>query len=101
MDHKQLRAFLTIAETGNMTRAAEMLNVVQSAVSRQIQLLEDDLGVKLFRERHGIALTGAGKSLQGAFGDVGAADPAGAATGRAHRAVHQRRLDLGRLHRAL
>ncbi|HSV78302.1 MAG TPA: LysR substrate-binding domain-containing protein [Ramlibacter sp.] len=66
MDHKQLRAFLTVAETGNMTRAAEQLNVVQSAVSRQIQLLEEDIGVQLFqRERHGMALTDAGKSLQG------------------------------------
>ncbi len=66
MDHKQLRAFLTIAETGNVTRASELLNLVQSAVSRQIQLLEEDLGVELFaRERHGMSLTEAGKSLLG------------------------------------
>jgi LysR family transcriptional regulator, nitrogen assimilation regulatory protein len=66
MDHKQLRAFLTIAETGNVTRASELLNLVQSAVSRQIQLLEEDLGVELFaRERHGMSLTDAGKSLLG------------------------------------
>ena len=66
MDYKQLRAFLTIAETGNMTRASEMLNLVQPAVSRQLRLLEDDVGVKLFeRERYGMALTDAGKSLLG------------------------------------
>ena len=66
MDHKQLRAFLTIAETGNVTRAAELLNLVQSAVSRQVQLLEQDLGVQLFqRERHGMLLTDAGRLLQG------------------------------------
>lgn len=66
MDHKQLRAFLTIAETGNMTRAAELLNLVQPAVSRQLRMLEDDIGAQLFeRERHGMALTEAGKALQG------------------------------------
>lgn len=43
MDHKQLRAFLTIAETGNMTRAAELLSLVQPAVSRQLRMLEDDI----------------------------------------------------------
>lgn len=66
MDHKQLRAFLTIAETGNVTRAAELLHLVQSAVSRQVQLLEEDLGVSLFeRERHGMQLTDAGRLLLG------------------------------------
>lgn len=47
MDHKQLRAFLTIAKTGNMTRAAELLNLVQPAVSRQLRMLEDDIGTRL------------------------------------------------------
>lgn len=66
MDYKQLRAFLTIAETGNMTRASEMLHLVQPAISRQLRLLEEDIGVKLFqRERYGMALTEAGKSLLG------------------------------------
>ncbi|MDB5930238.1 MAG: bacterial regulatory helix-turn-helix, lysR family protein, partial [Polaromonas sp.] len=66
MDHKQLRAFLTIAETGNLTRAAELLNLVQPAVSRQVHLLEEDLGTQLFeRQRYGMALTDAGKSLLG------------------------------------
>lgn len=66
MDHKQLRAFLTIAETRNMTRAAEILNLVQPAVSRQLRLLEEDLGTQLFeRERQGMVLTEAGKALFG------------------------------------
>jgi len=43
MDFKQLRAFLTVAETGNVTRAAEVLHLVQPAVSRQIMLLEQTL----------------------------------------------------------
>ena len=64
MDLKQLRAFVTIAETGNMTRAAELLHLVQPAVSRQLRLLEDDVGARLFqRERHGMALTDAGRAL--------------------------------------
>jgi LysR family nitrogen assimilation transcriptional regulator len=64
MDFKQLRAFLTVADTGNVTRAAELLNLVQPAVSRQLRLLEEDIGIELFdRERHGMVLTGAGKAL--------------------------------------
>lgn len=65
MDFKQLRAFLTVAETGNVTRAAELLCIVQPAVSRQLRLLEEDIGMELFeRERHGMVLTDAGKALQ-------------------------------------
>jgi LysR family transcriptional regulator, nitrogen assimilation regulatory protein len=64
MDFKQLRAFMTIADTGNVTRAAELLNVVQPAVSRQLRLLEEDVGSDLFeRGRHGMVLTEAGKAL--------------------------------------
>jgi DNA-binding transcriptional LysR family regulator len=64
MDFKQLRAFLTVADTGNVTRAAELLNLVQPAVSRQLRLLEEDVGAELFeRERHGMVLTDAGKAL--------------------------------------
>lgn len=64
MDFKQLRAFLTVAETGNVTRAADVLHLVQPAVSRQVRLLEEDVGVPLFeRERHGMVLTQAGQTL--------------------------------------
>jgi DNA-binding transcriptional LysR family regulator len=64
MDFRQLRAFLTVADTGNVTRAAEVLHVVQPAVSRQLKLLEEDIGAPLFqRERHGMVLTDAGKAL--------------------------------------
>jgi DNA-binding transcriptional LysR family regulator len=66
MDFKQLRAFLTVAETGNVTRAAEMLHIVQPAVSRHLQLLEADIGVPLFeRQRHGMVLTEAGRAMAG------------------------------------
>lgn len=64
MDLKQLRALLTVAETGNVTKASALLNIVQPAVSRQLRLLEDDLGTVLFeRGRHGMHLTDAGKAM--------------------------------------
>lgn len=64
MDFKQLRAFLTVAETGSVTRAGDVLHLVQPAVSRQLKLLEEDIGTPLFeRERHGMVLTDAGKAL--------------------------------------
>ena len=66
MDIKQLRSFVTISETKNITKAAALLNLVQPAVSRQIHLLEEELGVELFeRGRHGMHLTNEGKILEG------------------------------------
>ncbi|QHI97612.1 LysR family transcriptional regulator [Xylophilus rhododendri] len=64
MDLKQLRALVTVADTGNVTRAAALLNIVQPAVSRQLRLLEEDVGAALFdRSRQGMALTEAGRTL--------------------------------------
>lgn len=64
MDIKQLRALLAIAETGSATKAAELLRIVQPAVSRHVRLLEEEFGVELFeRERHGMVLTDAGRTL--------------------------------------
>ena len=64
MDLKQIRAFVTVAETGSVTRASALLNLVQPAVSRQLRMLEEDLGTNLFdRSRHGMQLTPAGKSM--------------------------------------
>lgn len=58
-----LRVFEVVARTQNLTAAAQELHVTQSAVSRQIGVLETYLGVELFRrERHGVALTRVGKS---------------------------------------
>ncbi len=60
-----LVVFEAAARHGNFTRAAEELDVTQSAVSRQIQLLEDHLGTSLFqRHSRGLALTEEGKRLQ-------------------------------------
>lgn len=64
MDIKQLRALVTVADTGNVTKASALLNLVQPAVSRQLRLLEEDVGVQLFdRSAHGMDLTVAGRTL--------------------------------------
>ena len=56
-----LRVFEVVARTGNLTTAALELKVSQSAVSRQVGVLETYLGVLLFnRERLGVSLTAAG-----------------------------------------
>ncbi len=49
MEMRVLRYFLEIARAGNMTRAAETLHVSQSALSKQVKELEQELGKKLFR----------------------------------------------------
>ncbi|WTB87293.1 LysR substrate-binding domain-containing protein [Streptomyces cellulosae] len=62
MDVKQLRALVTVAEVGSVTRAAELLHLVQPAVTRQIRTLEEELGVPLFqRTRQGMRPTDAGQ----------------------------------------
>jgi DNA-binding transcriptional LysR family regulator len=64
MDLKQLQTFLAIAECGSATKAAQLLNIVQPAISRQMRLLEEELGTALFvRERNGMELTEAGRTL--------------------------------------
>ena len=52
MEIRTLRYFLETAREGNMTRAAERLAVSQSTLSKQLKLLEEELGKKLFI-RHG------------------------------------------------
>ncbi|MDD2709334.1 MAG: LysR family transcriptional regulator [Verrucomicrobiae bacterium] len=61
----QLKYFLTVAEHKNMTLSARKLFVSQPAVSRQLQLLENELECRLFiRGKNGMALTFEGKSLE-------------------------------------
>lgn len=65
MDTHRLKYFLRIAEERSITRAAGVLGIAQPALSRQLQLLEDDLGVTLFtRTRRGVELTEAGERLR-------------------------------------
>lgn len=64
VDLTQIRYFLTLADTLNFTRAAELCHVTQPALSRGIQRLEEELGGKLvLRERALTQLTELGQSM--------------------------------------
>ena len=56
MDWDKLKIFHAVAEAGSFTNATINLNLSQSAISRQIQSLEQELKVQLF-ERHARGLT--------------------------------------------
>ncbi|KSU87516.1 LysR family transcriptional regulator [Priestia flexa] len=62
MELRQLRYFMEVARREHVSEAAEHLHVAQSAISRQIANLEDELGVELFqREGRNVKLTSIGK----------------------------------------
>lgn len=64
MDTRQLEMFRAVAEETSFTKAAQRLHVSQSAVSRQLQLLEEELGSRLFhRGARGVSLTPQGTLL--------------------------------------
>ena len=64
LDLGTLRSFVTIAEVGSMTRAANRLHMTQSAVSMQMKRLEDSLDMILFeRNSRGMAPTASGDQL--------------------------------------
>ncbi len=65
MELRQLTTFLAVAEQGSLRRASARLRVAETALSRQLRLLEQEFGVALFR-RHGrgLALTPDGVALR-------------------------------------
>ncbi|WP_257015451.1 LysR family transcriptional regulator [Rhodococcus sp. ACS1] len=64
MDVKQLTALVAVADAGSVTRAAELLHLVQPTVTRQIHTLEQELGVSRFeRSRPGMELTEPGRLM--------------------------------------
>ena len=66
MDLRHTRTFVTVAELGTVSKAAQRLRIAQPALSRQISALEEELGIKLFdRVGRRLRLTGEGEQLLG------------------------------------
>ena len=64
LDLTSLRLFVTVCDTGNMSRAAEKANMVASAVSKRLAQLEATVGASLMtRRKHGVVPTPAGETL--------------------------------------
>jgi DNA-binding transcriptional LysR family regulator len=64
MELRQLRYFVAVAEEGNISRAAKKIFLTQPALSRQIKVLEDEIGQCLLeRQAHSIRLTPVGEAL--------------------------------------
>ena len=71
MEWDKLRTFYIVAEAGSFTHASDTLNLSQSAISRQIQGLEEGLGFPLFhRHPRGLILTEQGETLFRTVADV-------------------------------
>jgi LysR family transcriptional regulator, nitrogen assimilation regulatory protein len=64
MEIRRLEYFVCIAEQGSLGRASDLLRIAQPALTRQVRLLEQELGVILFtRSRRGMRLTEEGEQL--------------------------------------
>jgi DNA-binding transcriptional LysR family regulator len=84
---RQIRSFLSIAETLHFGRTAELIHISQPALSLQIRALEEELGVRLFeRNRRKTTLTAAGLAFR---------DDAAAALSQLEQAVRRARLAAG------
>lgn len=87
MDLKQLEYFVHVAELGSFTRASSVLGIAQSALSRQVRLLEVELRQNLLsRNGRGVITTDAGKLLlehsRGILHQVARARGSGTSAGR-------------------
>ncbi len=64
MEITQLRTIIHVAELGSLSKAAERLHIAQPALSRQVRLLEEELGSRLFdRHGRGMVVTEAGQAV--------------------------------------
>jgi LysR family transcriptional regulator, nitrogen assimilation regulatory protein len=71
MDLSQIRTVLSVARLGSITRAAAYLNISQPSLTRHVQLLEQELGSKLFhRDGHGMSPTPFGAAMLGRFAEI-------------------------------
>src|SRR6202051_1710146 len=84
MELRQIRSFLSIAETLHFGRTAELIHLSQPALSLQIRALEEEVGVRLFeRNRRKTTLTAAGFAFR---------DDAAAALSQLEQAIRRARL---------
>ena len=84
MELRQIRSFLSIAETLHFGRTAELIHLSQPALSLQIRALEEEVGVRLFeRNRRKTTLTAAGAAFR---------DDAAAALSQLEQAIRRARL---------
>jgi LysR family nitrogen assimilation transcriptional regulator len=64
MNLQHLKTFIRIAELGSLSKASDRMRIAQPALSRQMKLLQEEIGVPLFeRHRRGMRLTQAGEEL--------------------------------------
>lgn len=64
MDMTLMESFVAVVDAGSITAASDRIHVSQSALSRRLQQLEDDLGADLLeRGRHGVELTAVGRQV--------------------------------------
>lgn len=64
MEFSQLRTLIQVAELGSLSKAADRLRIAQPALSRQVRLLEEELGLHLFvRHGRGMVLTEPGRQV--------------------------------------
>lgn len=62
MEIRQIKYFVTVIDCGSLSQAARQVHVAQSALSKQMSALEEDLGVQLFHRSHnGVVASEAGK----------------------------------------
>jgi LysR family nitrogen assimilation transcriptional regulator len=71
MNLQQLKTFVLIAELGSLSRVSDRIRVAQPALSRQMRLLQEEVGVSLLtRHRHGLRLTEEGTELMSRISGV-------------------------------
>jgi DNA-binding transcriptional LysR family regulator len=89
MDLNQLRTLIHVADLGSLSKAADRLRIAQPALSRQVRLLEDELGVRLFdRHGRGMVLTEAGRdALRHAERVMGEIEELRASMGEGHASL--------------